>query len=288
MFDPRDPYERYYWHYDAKWPLSIAQIIANQSVDPTTVALIWFLLDYGASLIVAGPTDPQPGVGKTTTINALLQFLPDDTTLVYTCGMYENFSFLAAPGLDPATTCILSNEISDHSPIYMWGHVAQRYLKLPRHDYRIITSVHADTIDDVLRMFTYDLRLSAEDVRHLGIIINIGLMGGTYQRRWATTHFFHPSSKLRHPHEAVALQLSSFQEEQQEFHHADQSVIDELAYQTGMTVEAFTATLEQRKYCLIEAAKNGGADMQRMAKIIREMRTALRQSHEAPSFSNPI
>ena len=40
MFDPRDPYERYWWHYDSRRPLSMAQIIAMKSVDAETVALI--------------------------------------------------------------------------------------------------------------------------------------------------------------------------------------------------------------------------------------------------------
>jgi hypothetical protein len=44
MFDPRDPMERYYWHYDSRRQLSIAQIIAMGSVDVETVALTWLLL----------------------------------------------------------------------------------------------------------------------------------------------------------------------------------------------------------------------------------------------------
>ena len=75
----------------------MAQIIALESVDAQTVALIWLLLEHGASLTVAGPTDPQPGVGKTTTLNALLQFLPEGTAIAYMSGMYENFSFYAYP-----------------------------------------------------------------------------------------------------------------------------------------------------------------------------------------------
>ncbi len=93
MFDPRDPYERYWWHYDSRRPLSTAQIIALDSVDAKTVAMVWLMLEHGASLTVAGPTDPQPGIGKTTTLNALLQFLPEGTALAYMSGMYEDFAF---------------------------------------------------------------------------------------------------------------------------------------------------------------------------------------------------
>ena len=75
MFDPRDPYERCYWHYDSMRPLSIVQLIARKSVDVETAALVWLILEHGASFTIAGPTAPKPGVGKTTVLNELFQFL---------------------------------------------------------------------------------------------------------------------------------------------------------------------------------------------------------------------
>ncbi len=196
MFDPRDPYERYYWHYESRRPLSVAQIIAMGSVDAETAGLIWLLLEHGASLTVAGPTDPQPGVGKTTTLNALLQFLPEGTALAYMSGMYEDFAFTRLPDIKPQETYALCNEVSDHLRIYMWGRVAKRYLTLPAQGYHIATSVHADTMDDVVEMYHRDLRLTTEDVRRLGLVINMGLVGRVYpaRRRWFTTHFFEPKA----------------------------------------------------------------------------------------------
>ena len=139
MFDPRDPYERLYWHYDSRRQLSIAEIIALGSVDVETAALVWLLLEQGVSLTVAGPTDPQPGVGKTTTLNALLQFLPEGTGLAYMSGMYENFAFTRRSDVDPATTYALCNEVSDHLPIYMWGRIARRFRRrLHRIDVHVI------------------------------------------------------------------------------------------------------------------------------------------------------
>src|SRR3989440_10596493 len=191
MFDPRDPYERYWWHYDSRRPLSAAQIIALGSVDAKTAALVWLLLERGASLTVAGPTDPQPGIGKTTTLNALLQFVPEGTALAYMSGMYEDFSFTQLADIDPASTYALCNEVSDHLPIYMWGRVARRYLALPNSGYHIATSVHADTMKEVISMYRTDLRLPAEDVRRLGVVVIIGLVRRSYpsRRRWFTTHF---------------------------------------------------------------------------------------------------
>ena len=188
MFDPRDPYERLYWHYDSRRQLSMAEIIALGSVDAETAGLVWLLLEQGTSLTVAGPTDPQPGIGKTTTLNALLQFLPEGTGLAYMSGMYENFAFTRRSDVDPATTYALCNEVSDHLPIYMWGRIARRFLTLPAQGYHVATSVHADTIQDVMHMYQRDLRLPVDDIRRLGLIINIGLVGRSLSTASALVH----------------------------------------------------------------------------------------------------
>lgn len=274
MFDPRDPYERYYWHYESRRPLSIAQIIALGSVDAETAALVWLLLEQGASLTVAGPTDPQPGVGKTTTLNALLQFLPEGTALAYMSGMYENFAFTRLSDVDPATTYALCNEVSDHLPIYMWGRIARRYLSLPSQGYHIATSVHADTIDDVMYMYQHDLRLKVEDIRRLGLVVNIGLAGRIYppKRRWFTTHFIQPDATPGRPDEIAPVPLSLWNNFDDTFEHADQPILTELATWAGMACQDFTTALELRCDCLNELSQSSGADLQEMYEAINDLR----------------
>ena len=280
MFDPRDPYERYWWHYDSRRPLSLAQIIALGSVDARTVALIWLLLEHGASLTVAGPTDPQPGIGKTTTLNALLQFLPQGTALVYMSGMYEDFAFTQLPDIDPANTYALCNEVSDHLPIYMWSRVARRYLTLPAKGYHIATSVHADTIDDVIHMYNHDLRVSTEDVRRLGIVVNIGLVGRLYplRRRWLTTHFLQPQPDPKCPAAVIPLPLSLWNEFDDTFEHADPSILDELANWAGMNPLDFARAVQQRTDCLLELSKGSGVDTRHMFDAIEKLRRRNRKA----------
>ncbi len=251
----------------------MAQITALGSVDVETVALIWLLLEHGVSLTVAGPTDPQPGVGKTTTLNALLQFLPEGTALAYMSGMYENFAFTRLPDVDPATTYALCNEVSDHLPIYMWGRVARRYLTLPAQGYHIATSVHADTIDDVISLYHHDLYLRAEDVRRLGLVINIGLVGRVYpaRRRWLTTHFLQPFTDPRHSDEMVPIPLSLWNQFDDTFEHADQAILDDLAEWIGMPAPAFTAALQRRIASLQEVAQQS-LDVNQMYVAINEVR----------------
>ena len=164
MFDRRDPYERYYWHYDSRRRSRWHRLLPSKALTRNRrVDLV--IAGHGASLTVAGPTDPQPGVGKTTTLNALLQFLPEGTALAYMSGMYENFAFTREPDIDPAATYALCNEVSNHLPIYMWGKIARRYLTLTAQGYHVATSVHADTIDDVVSMYNQDLHLTPVEVR---------------------------------------------------------------------------------------------------------------------------
>ncbi len=274
MFDPRDPYERYWWHYDSRRQLSVAQIIALGSVDAKTAALTWLMMEHGVSLTVAGPTDPQPGIGKTTTVNALLQFVPEGTALAYMSGMYEDFAFTQLPDIDPARTYALCNEVSDHLPIYMWGRVARRYLTLPARGYHIATSVHADTVDDVIYMYQHDLRLSVEDVRRLGLVVNIGPVGRVYpmRRRWLTTHFLQPNADPKCPDAVIPLPLSLWNEFDDTFEYADQSILDELASWAGMTPAEFAAVLQQRTDCLEELSQGQGADMHQMYRAINSLR----------------
>ncbi|HEY4383551.1 MAG TPA: hypothetical protein VGN34_03615 [Ktedonobacteraceae bacterium] len=274
MFDPRDPYERYYWHYESRRPLSVAQIIALGSVNVETAALIWLLLENGVSLTVAGPTDPQPGVGKTTTLNALLQFLPEGTGLAYMSGMYENFSFTRLPDIDPARTYALCNEVSDHLPIYMWGRVARRYLSLPAQGYHVATSVHADTIDDVLAMYQHDLRLSTDDIRRLGLVINIGLIGKVYppRRRWFTTHFLQPQPDPGNGAKITPVPLSLWNQNDDTFEIADQFLLADLAGWVGCTPQDFQAARQLRVECLRELSQGSGADLDEMYIAIEDVR----------------
>jgi hypothetical protein len=274
MFDPRDPMERFYWHYDSRRQLSIAQIIAMGSVDIETVALTWLLLENGTSLTVSGPTDPQPGVGKTTTLNALLQFLPEGTALAYMSGMYENFGFTRIPNINPATTYALCNEVSDHLPIYMWGRVARRYLTLPAQGFHIATSVHADTIQDVISLYHHDLHLRAEDVRRLGLIVNIGLAGHVYplRRRWFSTYLLQPDADPKNADEIIPVPLSLWNEFDDTFEHADQSILAELARWTGTATNQFALALKRRIDCLHEVSQGHGVDNSEMYNAIDEVR----------------
>ena len=268
------PHERRHRDFKPGQPLSIAQIIALHSVDVETVALVWMMLEHGASLTVAGFTEPRPGAGKSTTLHALLAFLPERSALAIMSGRYETFAFTRLPGVDPATTYAVCSEISDHQSTYMWGASARRYLLLPAQGYHVMTSVHADTLDDVLHLYQHDLLLRIEDIRRLGLVVNIGSTGGgdSQRRRWLTTCFLQPQPDPLHPETLVPFVLSRWDGSDDSFQHADQLVLDELADWTQLTREDFMAALTRRAACLRELARGQGADLHHVQAAISEVR----------------
>jgi hypothetical protein len=269
MFDPRSPYQRRMWHYDSDHPLSVAQLIAYGSLDAHTAGLLWLLVERHQSLIVSGPTDPTPGVGKTTTLNALLEFLPGGSTLVYTAGMYEDFSFKEQ--VTPETTCVLANEVSDHLRIYMWGRVARALLRLPEEGFAVATSCHADTIDDVMNMLLGDLRLTTADARRVGVIVNIGLVGRVWppKRRFLSVYFADHSQDVDQDVAAAPtrggaarpelLCLASWDPTSDTLVCPTDETLTRLASALGMERVTFDAALARREALLSEQAQGKGS-----------------------------
>lgn len=296
MFDARNPYERHMWHYESDRPLSVAQLIALGSLDARLAALLWMLIERHTSYIISGPTSPTPGVGKTTTLNAMLDFLPDGTSLVYTSGMYERFDFREVT--EPATTNVLCNEVSDHLRIYMWGRPARRFLNLPAEGYAIATSMHADTLDDVLSALMGDLRLSAEQVARLGVIVNIGIVGRVWppRRRFLTVNLMRPKAPAEAhgvPDEDASelllgtaseqlsiLPLSRWEAQGDCFPEPDATTLAEVAAFLKMEVPAFNAALQRRINCLQELAEGNGANQRQVRRAVARLREAEQQEQE--------
>lgn len=284
MFDPRSPYHRRMWHYESDRPLSVAQLVSLGSLDARTAALLWLTVERHRSLIISGPTDPTPGIGKTTTLNALLGFLPAGTTLVYTTGMYEDFEFRQE--VEPEMTCVLANEVSDHLRIYMWGRTARTLLRMPEDGYAVATSCHADTVADVLAMLRHDLKLTVGDVSRLGVIVNIGLVGRIWppKRRFLTVNYVRPTLPLvdgaagagmpdptARDFGVSLLPLSIWDQTSDSFITADEAGLAELAGYLGMAEGEFQAGLNRRAACIEQLSQGRGAGVHAMREAVDEL-----------------
>jgi hypothetical protein len=249
-FDASNPYHRQRMHYESQRQLSLPELIGRGSLDAATGAVLWTLLEHRASYIIAGPTDPTPGVGKTTTLNSLLPFYPRGTGLVYTLGMYEDFDFVDQ--VTPQETTVLANEVSDHLPIYMWGGHARTFLRLPEKGFTIATTCHADRLPDVMSILQQDLRLQDDEIRQIRFIVNIGLVGRTWpqRRRWLTTHFILPPGTGPD----APMVISRWREKTDAFTAPKPEVVAAMAAWAGVTEEAFQTEVATRAAFLADLA----------------------------------
>lgn len=305
MFDPHSMYSRRMWHYESSGPLSVAQLVAMGSLDAPTAALLWVLLERHYSLIVSGPTDPTPGVGKTTTLNALLGLIPNGSTLVYTTGMYEDFDW--RDEVPPQTTYVLANEVSDHLSIYMWGRNARTLLRLPEKGFAIATSCHADTVADVLEMLGRDLRLPGSDIARLGVIVNIGLVGRLWppRRRFLSVHLLRPApvagavsvpglvpeaARTAARYGVSLLPLACWTANGDCFQPPAPEALAALAGMLGMAPDALSATLDDRRALIETLAQGRGVGLHAMREAVEEFyqqeASAAPAADDSPSASD--
>src|SRR5438045_2507453 len=176
MEDYDEPFGWWGWHWQPPVPLSVIQLIEARSFDTQAMALLWALLARRASIIVGAE---PPMAGKTTTLTALLDFLPPATRKIYLHGLYETFEFTSDPAVQPRQSYLLANEMSDHLAIYFWGaRVAKLFSLLPQ-GYAFGSTMHAETVDDVLAVLQAPpLNVPDHLLGGLNLVANLQLVEG--------------------------------------------------------------------------------------------------------------
>ncbi|HLB27551.1 MAG TPA: hypothetical protein VJN32_07850 [Dehalococcoidia bacterium] len=179
------------WHWEPPVPLSIVQILRAGNMPPRLAAMFWLALERGASLIVAA--DP-PSAGKTATLTALLSLTPPETVAYFTRGTGETFAL--PPRTDSHPTYILVNEMSDHLPVYTWDSYARRAFELLAEGYSLATTVHANTVDEVLAILRNDIGVPPQHIARLTFIapLHLGRDAQGLRRRVQGVAFIQPGA----------------------------------------------------------------------------------------------
>ena len=150
---PRYDAPFYWWGpaWDSPIRRGIADLLRDGTLDSGTGAVLWAALARRRSVVVvAGPS----GVGKTTLLTALLDFLPPDTRRLYLRGSFESFAFLSDGAVVPEKSVMLINEISPHLPIYLWGPAVARALSAAERGFSLLATAHAASVAEFVGMFT--------------------------------------------------------------------------------------------------------------------------------------
>src|SRR5438874_3904568 len=108
--------------------MSVVQIAGSGSIDLRVMATLWAVVSRRGSVMLASEA---PQAGKTTTLSALVDFLPENTVGVFLRGSWGDYRWTDEYGPDRAY--LLINEMSDHLPIYVWGRNAKGALRSEEH-----------------------------------------------------------------------------------------------------------------------------------------------------------
>jgi hypothetical protein len=166
-------------HWWADWAfhrpestLSVLDVIEFGTIDFKLAGLLWLLMEHRASLIVAsGPI----WVGKTTLLHALLDFLRPEIEKVTLQGYDEDFKDLGSE--KPENTYLITEEISNHSYEYLWGHQVPKAFELLSSGYALGGTMHARNIKEVAYVLNA-LGVSASQIAGLGVVVTLQVARG--------------------------------------------------------------------------------------------------------------
>ncbi len=92
----------------------------------------------------------------------------------FTRGWGETFDL--PPRSDDHPTYLMVNEMSDHLPVYSWGPYVIRTFELLGEGYSLCTTLHADTVEEVIDQLVDDAGVPRELLANLTFIVPLAIV----------------------------------------------------------------------------------------------------------------
>ena len=168
------------YHWAPPRPLSAVELIGTGAIDSRLMATLWAAVSRRRSVMLSSEA---PQAGKTTTLSALVDFLPDDTVGIFLRGWWEDFGWLDE--VPAGRGYLLVNEMSDHLPIYVWGRNARGALMLAGKGWGLGATMHADSLPEALDTLRTHLGATDADLAGLAIYLQYSAYrtpAGMYRR----------------------------------------------------------------------------------------------------------
>jgi hypothetical protein len=289
-------------HPSSPPPRSIVELIRAGTVDAELAALVWLMLEARVPLIVAAE---RSRTGKSTLLEALLDFLPPGAQRRELDGIAETFDWLpqardlgwrqaaplsspAAPA-DPATTWLIAQELSDHLPMYVWGDTARVALRSVSLGFGLAATIHADSLEEVFdQLRRPPVALTDDELTRLGVVLILrafppapGDLEAGPARRVVAAHYVRPLARDAHGHvqRLGPAVLTTWDEREDVFEHFAWGILPELADRTGRRPGDLEHELERRRDYLDGLAAAAVLDVDRV-------RTAL-DGYRATATAHP-
>jgi hypothetical protein len=228
-----------------------------------------------------------PQAGKTTTLSALVDFLPPSTVGVFLRGWRGDFAWTDEIG--PEQGYLLVNEMSDHLPIYVWGRNARGALELAGRGYGMGATMHADSLDEAIALLRSQLGAPDADLAGLTIYLQYSAYftpAGMYRRVEEAWHLRLDDDGALAPVRLAALEggrspsLTGAQRDPEPpllasdggrssrplVHEAEAYAV--LAASLGLGADAFEAELAARAGYLLSLAERGICDPASVAEAL--------------------
>ena len=259
-------------------PRSIVELVRDGTLDAELAATLWLLVEARVPLVVAAEAT---GTGKSTLLNALLDFLPPGTQAVELAGAAETFDWLpqapelgwrrarptgvrrAKPPIRPDTTVLLIPELSDHLPSYTWGAEARIAIRAASIGYGLAATIQADSLDEVLEVLRRPpVQLVDDELSRLGVVLVLRAVAGG-RRRIVAAHYIRPVVRDLHGHvqRLGPAVLATWDPGRDGFEHFAWGIIPELATRVGRRAGDYELEVERRRDYLADLAAAGVIDI---------------------------
>ena len=254
---PRDydvPVGWWGWNWEPPIPMSITEIVRAGNMDTRTAALCGMTIEAHGSMLIAAE---HPHSGKTTTLTALLDYLPVATRRIFIRGWSETFDYLRQT--EPADTLLLANELSSHLPVYLWGPKAVKVFETLRDGYALASTLHADTAEEAVTQLTGELGVEPADLARVHLLMVMRIYGssrGGQARRVVSLHRLGPA-----PNGVAMTALVTHDTDTDRHTHARDAEVALLADLRGQSREDAAAELDRRAAALDGLIRLGTYDI---------------------------
>lgn len=284
-------------------PRSVVELIRAGTLDAELAATIWLLVEGRVPLIVAGE---GPGVGRSTLLAALLDFLPADVRVMELAGAEETFDWLPQaselgwPGVGrrptdgtlirPQDLVLLAPELSDQSPAYTWDEGARIAVRAASIGYGLAATIGGDSLDDVFaQLRSAPVGLNDDELSRLGVVLILRLLADG-RRLVVAAHYVRPVARDVHGHlqRLGPAVLATWDPTSDTFEHFGWGVTPELAMRVGRRAGDFEQEVDTRRALLEGLARGGVTDVAEVrAALTRRPATSASQRPVAPPGSPP-
>ena len=273
---------------------SIVELIAGGELDAELAGLAWLLVEARLPVVVAGLAR---NAGKSTLLEALLDFLPASARRVDLAGADEDFAWLpeaaalgwdappvvAGPGpalpITPATGYLVAAELSEHLPLYTWGRAARTLVRAASLGSGIGATIHADRLEDVHdALRARGVGLTDDELSYLGLILVLRPVpdaDGVLRRRVVAAHYARPVGRDEHGHvqRLPPAVLAVRDERTDTLEHFAWGVMPELAVRLGRRAGDLEAEVARRADVLAGLVRAGAVDLDALRSAVRDVRS---------------